>query len=655
MGLADIARSVGQGGHRRKPVDIITFVEAPWGLNQRLYPVQRVVLKAHYGIPLDNNAFGYPLDRRVPEDHPYYDPDLVDTRGFYKYRVPISDWRRSSWQYMTEAEYLAYLFDSGRANIREVKVGEERREMVLALGRRSGKTQIAAFISAYETYKLILKGDPQGYYGLPVGEPIGMVSVATDKDQAGILYGKVSGFYKECQFFAPYTANNTQTYARFQTPKDIERYGQYVDDNQANATVKISFKSCIAKGLRGPGNIVIILDELAHFVDSSNQSSAKAVYDAITPSVSAFSPKDPNDPTIPMDPDDPDKDPDDVAVEGRVISISSPLGRQGQFYKLFQIGMGGGLAGKNMICIQAPSWEVNPTIPAHEFEKNYVKDPVVFFTEYGAEFTDRTRGWIESADDLLACVDPEARPIAAAPPRFPHFMGIDLGLVNDATAVAIGHINEEQRIVLDYLDQMKAGEGAYAGQDRLELDQVADWVKGLSQRFYISEGMFDAWAGIPFEQALAKRGLKQMKSHHMTKNVLSDIFKNFKDMMYDRRLVLFDWPVSTDPAYPHCPYLTELLELQAETQTKYITIVEAPNMEGRHDDMSDALVRMVWMASQALTSPKHIARGRGAPKAVTPGKTPGHKRVRRRIGRGYGSSSDRQPSAISRGRIRGRF
>lgn len=574
MSLADLSAAAGRtvSAGRKDVADIITFIEAPWGLNMRLFPVQKIILKAHYGLALDDTTAN----------------------------IPISDWRRNNYQHYTEAGYLRYLYDQGRCNVREVIPGVERREMVLSIGRRSGKTTISACISAYETYKLLLKGDPQGYYGLPQSNNIQIISVATDKDQAGLLYQEVSGHFRNCPFFLPYTANNTQSYARFQTPKDIERYGSYRDDNTAKATIKITFRSCIAKGLRGAGNLVVIMDEMAHFIDEG-QSGADAVYNAVTPSTSAFSPKDPNDTRVPIG-----------EVEGRIISISSPLGRQGMFYKLFSLGFTSGAAADNMLCIQAPTWEVNPTVPAHEFEKHYAKDPTVFFTEYGGEFTDRTRGWIESEEDLMACVDPQARPQLQAPARRSHFIGIDLGLVKDGTAIAIGHLEDrggDIRIVVDLVDQIKAGAGKYANKERLELDDVVDWIYDLSRRFYLSEGMFDHWSGIVFQQALEKRGLKSLVSTHMTKNLASDIYQNFKHLMWDRRVVLYDWPIPD--GQQHCPYVTELLELQAEQQSKHVISVEAPNVEGKHDDLSDALVRMVWVASNNMAKPKHIAKGGG--------------------------------------------
>jgi len=111
-----------------------------------------------------------------------------------------------------------------------------------------------------------------------------------------------------------------------------------------------------------------------------------------------------------------------------------------------------------------------------------------------------------------------------------------------------------------------------------------------------SRALFDQWAGIPMEQALNRRGLKQLVSVHHTRQLSSQMFQNFKNLMMDRKLALYDWPVPED--CEHSPHIAELLELQAEYISKYIIKVEAPNMEGKHDDLSDALIRMVWCATQ---------------------------------------------------------
>jgi hypothetical protein len=939
VSLADLAIAAGRrtpSDTTDKGVDVITFIEAPWGLGLRLFPVQRVILKAHYGLELDDNPHGFDLAQPIPTDHPEYRLDLVDDDGFYALRIPVSDWRRQNLRYLTEAGYLRYLHDEGRCNVSEVIPGKERREMVLSVGRRSGKTLITSCIIAYETYKLLLKGNPQSYYGSSQSNVVQLISVATDKDQAGLLYREASGHFSKCfaaetriitdegtktigslagtevtlltrdgswvqapirsfgvqqlyeivlrrqgvrktvyatadhrwfardmrkgyrgrgyqefttaelrpekhrlqavfgrsyknrvhpspfgvahgftfgdghrqgtgtrnaagchlfgekdeallpyfagcpqsavpadvgsippayttghlrlrrnvegvrigalpnlfkdtppikenksyllgwamgyfaadgtvangsaslsssvrenleffrdvcvllgvgaydireevrvsnvtgrthtlyrmtlvrrtldetfflleahrasflqgggsapkrevvdwvvesvhptdrveevycatvdghrdfvlegniatgncDFFKAYMANATQSFATFQTPYDIDKYGSYKDNPKARYSINVTFRSCVAKGLRGGANILVALDEVAHFTDEG-QSSADDVYQAVEPSTRTFSPKDPKNTTKPIGEN-----------EGRIILISSPLGKQGLFYKQYSLGFTGGVAADNMLCIEAPTWEVNPTVPAGTFEGSYLKDPRVFFTEFGAQFTDRTRGWIEDAADLFACVDPAARPKTRGAPRQPHFMGLDVALVGDYTSVAIGHITPENKIALDYIDRICAGEGEYRDKERLDFDDVADWVTRLSKQFYISEGIFDQWAGIPMEQSLAKRGLGQMKSVHHTRSLTSQMFQNFKDMMLDKRLVLYDWPVPNGEE--HAEYLQELLELQAEVISKYIILVSAPNMDGKHDDYADALARMVWVATQKAGNPVTI-------------------------------------------------
>lgn len=603
MSLANLVMDIGRREDASDVgvVDIITFVESAWGLNQKLFPVQRVILKAHYGIELD------------------------DTKRF-----KISDWRRENFLELTEAEYLRFLHEEGRCNIQEVIPGEGRRKMVLAIGRRSGKSFLASCIAAYETYKLIAKGHPQKYYGLPDSNVIQLIAVATDQKQAALLYREVHGHFLNADYFLPYMANSTMSFATFQTPYDINRFGSVSENPKARYSVEVTFRSCIAKGLRGPGNIMMILDEMAHFTDGG-QSSAKEVYDAIAPSTSAFSPKDPDDARIPIG-----------SVESRIVLISSPNGRQGHFYKLFSIGMRRGAKAKDWLCIQAPSWEVNPSLPADEFEGHYEVDPRVFFQEYGARFSDRTRGWIENETDLLACVDPVLRPARRAPSRMPHFMGIDLALAGDGCALAIGHKDLDGNIVVDLVVHIKAGEGEYEGVDRLDFDGVADWIYGWTQKFYIEKGMFDQHIGIPMEQALEKRGLKQFESVHHTKILNSQIFRNFKNMMFAHRLRLYDAP---PPGEDHSPYIAELLTLQEEQHSKYVITVEAPQVEGMHDDRSDALVRMVWLAtthkSKVLSYGRKAPHGRAAPSQVRQA----HARRKARLG---GSHPSRQP-AMSRG------
>jgi len=434
-----------------------------------------------------------------------------------------------------------------------------------------------------------------------------------------------------CNFFKRYTANNTMSYARFQTPHDIEEFGSYVENPQARASIKVFFAACNAKSLRGQGNIVIILDEVAHFLEQGG-SSAEEVYGAVSPSNAAFTPK--NEFGEPID------GVDDTESDGRIIMISSPLGKQGLFFKKFMQGMSGQKGADNILCVQAPTWEVNPTIPASYFKEHFAFDPRMFFQEFGAEFSDRTMGWLEDAKDLLDCIDKTAKEKHRGQARTPYFVGFDLGLVKDASAIAITHINEKQQIVLDYIGQIKAGEGDFINKDRLDFEEIAAWIHLLSRRFHFHRGMFDQYAAIPLEQALHKKGLSMFEGKLFTPREKSDIWANFKSMMWDRvggepRLVLYDLDDRTkaklqekgEEVPEHLLYIQQILSLQATYKSQYIVEVEAPQTEGKHDDLADALARSIYLASLHLGKMKHIARSK---KNVYPGQPQVSAEARRR-------------------------
>lgn len=505
--------------------------------------------------------------------------------------------------------------------------------MFVANGMTNHNTLITSCIVAYETYKLLVKGNPQKYYGASQSGVIQLISVATDKDQAGLLYREASGHFSKCEFFKPYAANATQSFATFQTPYDIDHYGSYSDNPKARYSINVTFRSCVAKGLRGGANILVALDEVAHFGDKG-QASADEVYQAVEPSTRTFSKKDPET-GRPLGEN-----------EGRIIMISSPLGKQGLFYKQFMLGFGNNKAADNLLCIQAPTWEVNPTVPAETFVGSYLKDPRVFDTEFGAVFTDRTRGWIEDHKDLFACIDPKLRPKKRAPSRMPHFMGLDYALVGDYCAAVIGHTDTDGQVVVDLVERIRAGEGNYAHLDRLSVDDIADWIEELCSRFYIAKGLSDQAFGIVVQQELQKRGLSQIEYIKHPKTLTSQMFANFKDLMYDEKVTLYDWPRPKDDPEAHSPFIQELLELQATMHSKHVITVEAPNLEGKHDDMADALVRMTWLALNHKSKYVGFATGNQAVGPMRGGRAVARARARARRG---GSHSSRQVPRRGRG------
>jgi len=374
-----------------------------------------------------------------------------------------------------------------------------------------------------------------------------------------------------------------------------------------NSTIVSSFKSSIAKGLRGRGVICAVLDEIAFFIDNGH-SSAEKVYRALNPSLAQFSPKDPKDKHIPIG-----------ETHGRMILISSPDSKEGFFYNQYLKAMSNDPGSANMLVIQAPTWEINPTISPSYYETEFYKDPASFRTEHGAEFSDRVRGWIEDAVDLNTIIDPLLRPKFRGLPREVHFAGVDFGLSKDGTSITLTKF-ASGKVELVYHEiwyprirwrdsnpHLNDPINPYAltihETNRLDIDQIADWFSSLSKLFYIHKGIFDQWAGPVFEQILHKKGLEQFEMRNFHTSDSSYMYQNFKMMMFNKRLSLYDWPIP-DPSETggsrHSPLIQELLELQATSAGKNMIIVEAPKVVGKHDDMSDSLARSVLLASEYI-------------------------------------------------------
>jgi intein/homing endonuclease len=338
---------------------------------------------------------------------------------------------------------------------------------------------------------------------------------------------------------------------------------------------------------------------------TNHNSSAQRIYKAITPGIGQFSPKDPKNKHVAVG-----------QSEGRIISISSPDAREGFFYNLYQLALTNDKASSNMLMIQAPTWEINPTLFKDYYAVEHAKDPKSFDTEHGASFSDRVRGWIENYKDLTECIDPNLKPQMRGLPREPFFAGVDFGIIKDGTAIVLSHI-KDGKIEVAYHEVWYAGKNwkeinphltnpvvPYAatlqGEKRLDIDEIINWFSVLSKRFYIHKGIFDQWAGPIFEQRLHKNGLNQFEMKNYSVNDSSNVYQVAKMLMYARQLRMYDYPIPEtlvdEKGGMHSPMIKELLELQSRSGGKNITVVEAPEIAGKHDDVSDALVRSLSLA-----------------------------------------------------------
>lgn len=556
-----------------QPVDIITFCTSEWGLGAgsvpgvpTMLPSQRFLLKSYYGMELDDT---------------FADIEVKDELGDQVLHL------------FTEKQFHGWLLENNRTNV-DVYTGE-RQDLVLVAGRRGTKTTIVSFIVCFELYKLLLMRDPHAYYNIIPTDLIEIVSVSTNEGQAKNMFDRITGNIEQCPFFKPFISSTPNKLdMSFQTKAYIEKYGK-----GGRSAIKLVAKPCSAKGLRGPNNIIVVLDEAAFFFKEAETSSGAsnmsdtAIYGAVRPAMAGFKYK-------------------NGKPAGRMIMISSPADRTGKFYEEYERSL---IPGKNkgLLMYKLPTWIMNPTITTDFLQAEFNKDPVLYSCEYGGEFSDRLRGWIEDPRYLRNCVVPGLKMKERNMSRVPHFLGFDGGLVNDGSAIVIVHVEPvatadghfEPKIEIDFAQVRYAWmEKGLTGSDskpRFTPDEILEWLATFPDKFNIVSGMTDHFMGAQMESFMEKKGYKQFKSIHMNDQYNHEMYSNLMVQMMGNHLRFPEGPVSTHTGNPgDSEIVKELLSLQATHKSKYQVRVKAPDREGCHDDLSDALALAVMQASEYI-------------------------------------------------------
>src|SRR5271154_2340580 len=251
----------------------IDFIEGPGGIGIVLRPVQRVIVKAIYGVPFD------------------YKPDWTARIPGWG-MVPMYDMFREKKLYadVTEEEYLHIAYNEGRCNVNDWREipnmggipGEAGfNEACIFAGRRGGKSELVAAIAAYKLYLLLNIRSPQEHFGLFPGSIIDFTFLAQDENGAHRLFKKLrEQVLKAESFFAPYLKDTNAKDLAFITLADREK-------QESTPTVTVSCLPCTTNAVRSPSSIFLALDEFAHF-RSAKGSTSDDMYAAASPATIDF-------------------------------------------------------------------------------------------------------------------------------------------------------------------------------------------------------------------------------------------------------------------------------------------------------------------------------------------------------------------------------
>ncbi|WP_158222430.1 hypothetical protein, partial [Tamilnaduibacter salinus] len=269
---------------------------------------------------------------------------------------------------------------------------EPAQELWLAIGRRGGKSNIAALLAVYEA----VFNDHREV--LAPGEVATVMVIAADRKQARSVMRYIHGLLIENPMLA----------------RLVVREGTEFIDLANRCTIEIM--TATHRGTRGYTAACVIADEIA-FWHSDGANPDTEIINAVRPSL--------------------------ATLDGKLIALSSPYARRGVLWRNYRRYFG--QPGRVLVA-QAPSLFMNPSLPEHVVSDARTADPASAAAEYDAQFRTDVEGYC-SVEAVESCTRP-------GPLELPPSSGIRYkaftdpsGGVSDAFTVTIAHQERENAVI----------------------------------------------------------------------------------------------------------------------------------------------------------------------------------------------------------------
>lgn len=233
------------------------------------------------------------------------------------------------------------------------------RELVLALGRRSGKDFLSTILALYETKKLLDLGDPFGYYKLARGNPIFIMLISCSTDQSRILFAEFRESLNRFPELLDRVGHMEAEKIHFLTDHDKEQLKKKGKNAKIKGSVIVMAAGTKSECLLGKRIYTLIFSEVSSYTNPDR------VYNALCPATADFI------------------NPDTGRLDSKIISVSSPRPEDEMLPKLYY----GAEFNDNRLAFNLPTWVVNPSF-SEEFlrkEFKFMSDDE-FSAEFGAEF-----------------------------------------------------------------------------------------------------------------------------------------------------------------------------------------------------------------------------------------------------------------------------
>jgi len=571
-------------GKLEEAVDIITYIRAGWGLDETPYPIQVFLLKIIYGLPLDEEqVLDYLPARAVDENS--------KERALSKDIIIWNKFRDQEVGRYTEVDFLEMLNAEGRCTLTYEqhlkRLGRKMNMVIMRMGRRGGKTTLSQWITAYEIYRLTRIYSPQDHYGTRKDQPVRITLVATSEDQARQLLAPARAAIQRAPILRQFLdLPDSQDQIRLNTQRNID-----MGISASAAGIKVAANACSARSLRGPANIMVLLEEYGFFnseLKSSGRSSNKSdreIYKAVAPSTGDF--------RIPGT-DHPDS---------MIMVVSTPQSKESHMYEL-ETFIREGRIEDDAVAFWIPTYWINYSYPSSQFRREYLIDPLGFIQEYEAEYPDNVQSAF-SEQALERCRVEPCGEYGVVQKGESTWMGVDLGLKNDGTTTSIVATNSTGESRLIHHEVIRMGLQGYADyvernlsgdmMDYLSIEKIAKRIEFLWTYYGCQGGVYDQWNAYGLQSHLTGRCREALLHVEFNSTNNDRVARHALSVINQRRVIIYanieDWKNEESLIWE----LAHLERIETAGAAPRIRL-QATNIQGRHDDQYSSLSRALWAA-----------------------------------------------------------
>ena len=424
-----------------------------------------------------------------------------------------------------------------------------KNEIILQLGKGSGKDFTSTVACAYIVYKLLCLKDPARYFGKPSGDAIDLINVAINAQQAKNVFFK--GFTTKIE----------------KSPWFAGKYEAKVSSIGFNKSITVYSGHSEKESHEGLNLLLAVLDEISGFateISTGNEQgkTAENIYKAFRGSVDSRFP-DLGKVVLLSFPryngDFISERYETVIAEKETITkthrfIINPLLPEDDPDNWFEIGWDydeiKSYKYPGVFALKRATWEVNPTRKVDDFKIAFMTDLGDAMMRFACVPTYASDAFFKQADKVRACMSTR-NPLDnfrrfeenfKPDPEKIYYVHADLAQKHDKCAVAIAHVEKwvNVQVIKDYeqispvvvVDAVAWWEPKVEGP--VNLSEVKQWIQNLRRLgFNIGLVTFDRWQSFDIQNELQAVGMRTE-----TVSVAKKHYEDMAMLVYEERLVM---------------------------------------------------------------------------------------------------------------------